>query len=830
MNKAFFLFFTCLLLPRFLPAQVPVPGQPPEPVIITGAITGELVDSITRQTIEYASVGVFNATTQQVVDGTISDERGNFRIAELPPGRYNLQISFVGYRNKTVTGITLTDVKPDFNVGIIMLGPELQLLEAVEIVGEAALIEARPDKIVYNAEQDVTSRGGDAADVLRKVPLLTVDLDGNVSMRGSDNVRVLINGRPSSIFNNNLADALKMMPSDQIKSVEVITAPSAKYDGEGTAGIINIITKKKNVQGLAGSVDLTGGTRHNRGNVNVSYGKGRLGMNFSGGGHYSPTQEGTFESIREDQIFNTENVLTQDGANSSSRLGYRSNLGLQYNINKLNTISTSFQVRGHDSESENDVNARYTADGTLFEDYNRQVFNNSNRGGWDYELEYELKFDKEQQEFSVAVEIDRDFNHSEGEYFQQYSLPFNVADIEELNLNDGNNIETTADMDYTHPITESVLLEIGGRATLRDIESDFAFQEYDPDLGVWIENAERTDIFYYNQQVYAGYVSSTIKLGEQTTLIAGARYERTQIEGEYDQFEGAFENAYQNVLPNVTLSRKMGEFNQIKVSYNQRIQRPNQRHINPFIEYSDNRDVSFGNPGLTPELVHQVELGTNLFLKDNMISVSLFGRHTDDLIENLVSVNPNGISESTFENFGTRNAIGVNVFGSVNLGKLSLRGGFDVNAWEVEGEFDNETLTNSGYDYNGRINATLEISKTLKAEGFAFFRSPTFTVQGKTPNWSTMSFGVRKEFFNRRLSLGINITEPFRENQPWEREVTGTDFYQYSKSLRPVRSFGVSLGYRFGKLDFKDRQNNRQRPNNNDLKDEDQGGENGFNG
>jgi outer membrane receptor for ferrienterochelin and colicin len=826
MNKAVLLFFTCFHATCFLSAQQP--SREPPGMELSGAISGELVDSITRRTLEFASVGVFNASTGQVINGTITDSRGLFRIGELPTGSYYLQISFVGYTTKTVRNISLTANKPDANIGTVRLSPEPKLLEAVEVVGEAALIEARPDKIVYNAEQDVTSRGGDASDVLRKVPLLAVDLDGNVSMRGSDNVRVLINGRPSSIFNNNLADALKMMPADQIKSVEVITSPSAKYDGEGTAGIINIVTRKKNVQGLAGSVDLTGGTRHHRGNANVSYGKGRLGINFSGGGHYSPAQDGTYESVRTEQTPFGENVLSQDGSSSSSRLGYRSNLGLKYNINALNSISSSFQVRGHDSESDNNVDALYATNDVIFEDYNRTVASASNRNGWDYEFEYERRFEADDQEFSMALEIDRDFNESASEYCQTYSLPFNTADLEELNLNEGNNIEIVGEMDYAHPFSEHVLMEIGGRATLRDIESVFAFNRYDPDLALWIEDPERTDIFFYDQHVYAGYVSGTIKLGERSTFITGLRFERTVIEGTFDQFEGDFDNSYNNLLPNLTFSHRLGEYNQVKVSYNQRIQRPNQRHINPFVEYSDNRDVSFGNPYLSPELVHQVELGTNIFMKGNMISVSLFGRHTDDLIENLVSINESGVSESTYENFGTRNAVGLNVFGTLTLGKLSLRGGFDVNAWDVEGMYENEALDNSGYDYNGRINATWEVSKTLKMEGFAFFRSPTYTVQGKTPNWSTMSFGIRKEMLNKRLSLGINITEPFRENLPWEREVTGSDFYQYSKTLRPVRSIGISLGYRFGKLDFKE-QHNKQKQQNNDLKDDDQG-DNQFGG
>jgi outer membrane receptor protein involved in Fe transport len=385
-------------------------------------------------------------------------------------------------------------------------------------------------------------------------------------------------------------------------------------------------------------------------------------------------------------------------------------------------------------------------------------------------------------------------------------------------------------MDYVQPIGRNTKLETGLKATLRDIESDFEFLNYDQDEMRWVISPTRTDIFFYDQKVYAGYASSTFKLGEKITLITGLRLETTTLDGDFETFQSPFSNTYTNLLPNLTLSKKTGEFNQVRLSYTQRIQRPSQRHINPYVEYNDSRDISFGNPYLSPELVHQLELATNMFIKGNMLSISVYGRRTEDLIENLLRVTQEGISETTYENFGTRTAGGVNVFGSINLGKkLSFRGGFDLNTWEVHGQLENQDLSNSGFDYNGRMNITWTIAETLKAEGFGFFRSPTYTVQGKTPNWSMLSFGIKKELFDKRLSLGINISQPFSENQEFVRELEGDDFYQYTRTLRPVRSFGISAGYRFGKLDFNDR-NGRKKEKDSDLKEDDQGGANQFQG
>ena len=787
-----------------------------------GSVSGIIIDSITRNPVEYAAVGIEEVASGKIVNGGLTDANGAFSITELPAGEYYVQINFIGFTPRTVRNITLTQQQPDFNCGTILLSPSAQLLEEIQVLGEAALIEAKPDKIVYNAERDVTSAGGDASDVLRKVPLLTVDFDGNVSMRGSENVKILINGRPSGMFNNNPAEALKMMPADQIKSIEIITSPTAKYDGEGTAGIINIITKKKNIEGVAGSVDLTVGTRSNRANGNVNYGKGRLGINASGGGHYSKPQNGATTFIRDESINGTTSLLAQDGTGRSSRLGYRINLGAEYNLDAFNSINSEFSIRTYEYKNRSDVASAYRVNDELIDSYERIVDGINSRSGWDWEAEYKRTFPRKDQEWSIATEVDHDDHDSDFEYEQFYLFPLSEQAILENNLNKSDNLEITVQTDYAHPFSEKFLVETGLKGTIRHIESDFSFATYDPDLTQWIENPERTDVFYYDQNVYAAYGSASMQIGKEFNLITGVRMEITSLKGEFKEFISPFQNDYLSVLPNLIISKKMGQYNQLKLSYNQRIQRPNQRHINPFIQYNDNRDISYGNPSLFPELVHQVELGTNVFLKGNMINATIFARRTEDLIENLLTINDEGISESTYYNFGQRSAFGINLFGSLNLGEsFTLRGGFDVNAWKVDGEFESEFLTNTGYDYNGRLNMTWSVNKSLRVEGFGFFRSPYSTVQGKNPSWSMMSFGLKQELFKRRLTIGINITEPFRENLNFIREIEGTGFYQYSKSVRPVRSFGINLGYRFGKLDFNER-SGRKGDNNNDLKNDDQ--------
>lgn len=261
---------------------------------ITGKITGIILDESTSEPVSYATVVLKSPKDGETVNGVVTGDDGSFKLIGLKLGKYIVEVSFVGYQ-KFTQEIQLTPKDPDYNFESIKLSTDTDQLEEVVVSGQRETIENKIDRIVYNAEQDVANMGGDASDVLRRAPLLSVDQDGNVSLRGNSNVQILINGKPSSMFGANTGDALKMIPSDQIKSVEVITSPSAKYDGEGTAGIINIITKKQTPQGFAGNVDLTAGTRINRGVVGINAGKGRLGFNANGSSFYSWPQYATTE-------------------------------------------------------------------------------------------------------------------------------------------------------------------------------------------------------------------------------------------------------------------------------------------------------------------------------------------------------------------------------------------------------------------------------------------------------------------------------------------------------------------------------------------------------
>jgi len=771
---------------------------------IKGKITGKVIGA-DNQPVSYATIVLMDNKTQKQVNGNITDEKGKFKLEDIVTGSYTLKVSFIGFLEKVVENVNLTLKKPDFNTGTIRLEQDNVLLSEVEVVEEAALVETKIDKIVYNADKDVTNAGGDAADVLRKVPMLSVDLEGNVSLRGSQNIQILINGKPSGMFANGTADALKMIPADQIKKVEVITSPSAKYDGEGSGGIINIITQKKQVQGYNISVNGSVGTRQNNGNIGINAASGRLGFNANAGFWHSWPNDANLNFIRED--FDGETLVSsyiQEGITTSSRTGFFGKAGLNYDINAYNNISTSINFRGFRFGTDAPTEAVFTPDFSqvFTEITNRRSDAKTLNAGFDWSTDYRRTFKKEGQEFSAAFLLNGNVSNLDSDITSTSSTA--LLDFLERQENDGDNKEYTIQIDYVHPFTKAVKLEIGGKSVLRRIDSDYQFEQFDEDINSYKVDLSRTNIFEYQQDVYAGYASFTFNLPKDFGIIAGARYEHTSIGGAFESEFDPFDNSYDNILPSVIISKKTNMFSTVKLSYNQRIQRPSLFYINPYRNDIDRRNINQGNPKLDPELVHQIELGYNTYLKGLVLSASVYYRHTEDLIEAIVEVNDLGIAESIYQNIGINNSFGFNTFVSKTFNKkFTIRGNVSLFTYNAESRLENYNLRNNGVQSNFFGSCSYTFKKGWKAEGFGFYRAPTRTLQGdRTSFWMT-SVGFQKEFWEKRASLGIRIVDPFNRTKNFRTELTGEDFYQRSDFRIPFRSFGLNFRYTFGKLDFK---------------------------
>ncbi len=823
MKIRFTLLALHVLLFSSLAAQFPGMGRAGASQSIRGKITGTVIDTISGQPVEFATVVLVNPKFDKQLDGGLTDDKGNFKIAEVTNGTYELNVSFLGYAQKTVAGIEITLEKPDVDLGIIYLTPEGINLNEVTVTEEAALIENKIDKIVFNAEKDVTTAGGNATEVLGKVPLLAVDFDGNVSLRGSRNIQILINGRPSTLLADNVANVLKTIPADQIKKVEVITTPGAKYDGEGSAGIINIITKKKSIEGMTGSISGSVGTRQNNANLSFSAAKGRFGVNLNAGSFLSWPREGNVSFYREDLIAGQKRIFEQNGPNESYSYGPGGSLSAFYDLNAYNSINSSLSFRGFGSSNEGTINANFSDPiAGIFQTYQRFNDNSSLNGGFDWTTDYRKTFEQPERELSFAVQVSGS-NSNRNTLLEQISTDASLL-LQEKNDNDGLNIETTLQVDYTHPFSKNIKLETGAKTVLRDIDSDYTYRRFNYDSNLFVIDPNRTDIFRYNQDVWAAYVSFNLKFGKKTGLIAGARYESTAIAGDFDVDSNTFTNEYGNLLPSIILSHTLKGFQTLKLSYSQRIQRPSLFYVNPFVDLSDTRNISFGNPELLPEITNLYELNYNTFVKGIVLNGSVYYRHTGDVIENILTIRDDGVSATTYLNVGQNDVIGFNFFTSLKIKKFwELRGNFNVNTYDATGIINGQEVSRTTAVWNAFVNSTFSFNKGFKAEIFGFYNAPRQTLQGTTASFSLMSVGFKKEIMDKKASLGLTIIDPFNENKAFPNSLKGENFVQESTFEIPFRSFGINFSYNFGKLDFKPQR--RSKIKNDDLK---EGSQNRF--
>lgn len=807
-------------------ASAQVMGGPPAGATssaVTGRISGIVLDSLTSKPIDYATISLSRAGSTRTTNGSLSDDKGAFKIDNISAGIYRITIAFLGYQTKIIDSVRTTPSKPDLNLGKILLSPNQKMLNEVVVSGTAPIIENKIDKLVYNAEQDVAIAGGNATDVLRKVPLLSVDFEGNVSLRGSQNVRVLINGKPSGAMANNIADALKAIPADQIKNVEVITSPSAKYDAEGTSGIINIITKKNNLAGVSGSVNGGVGTRQNSGNINLNAKTGRLALTANGGGYYSWPQTSRI-------IFNRANadgsqVISQNGESKTDRLSVNGSVGLDYDFNSYNSFSSNVRLTGFGNGADGFNLNKNTSNGSAI-NFTRLTDNSMKMNGVDWSSDYLHKFKKKDHQISFAYQFTNSVQNND------YTTDFSNTVIDEYANNDADNTENTIQVDYSLPF-KKVTFETGAKAILRDIVSDNQTRNFNSTTNIFTPISARTYVYDYNQDVYSAYATFGFTLAKKYGIRAGARYEGTEINGDARSVGAAaspFSSSYYNLVPSFVISRTFKNFSTIKFSYNQRLQRPSLFYLNPFLNSADIYNQSQGNPSLKPELSHNIEFNYSMFVKSSVLNASVYYRRTNDIIESFVLpinvIDPSsGLSavgsKTTFRNVGNNNSLGFNFFGQINPVKpLTLRGNFNAFTYDINTN-NSIAVSNANLStqliYNGFFMASYVFPKGLTFETFLITNSPRRTAQGRNPSFNMWNLGMKKEIMKKKGSIGLTIIDPFNERKNFRSRILGTDFTQTSNFSIPFRSFGTSFSYRFGKMTMQAPRKKRG-VNNDDLK------------
>jgi ferric enterobactin receptor len=796
-----------------------------------GSISGKVIDAATKIPVDYATVSLYKQGSASPFNGMVTDPKGNFKLDNIAYGDYKLTIDFLGYKRQTIDHVIIGTNAKSVPLGNITLAPLQNQLQQVNITASVPTVENKIDKLVYSPANDLTSQGGVALDVLKKVPMISVDINGNVELMGNANIRFLINGKPSSIFGASLADALQSIPASQIKNIEVITSPGAKYDAEGTGGIINIILKDSKVQGINGSVNLSAGTRFENGSLNLNARKGNFGINasFSGNDQLNTISRNSSSRTAFDSL-NNKSTLNQNGSNPFTRHGYQSALSFNWSITPKDelTVAVNYNNFGnHGTGLTNIDQATYSPSGTLLTDNASLSTSNSlfSAHATDISVAYKKTFAKENQELDFLYNTSIGTNTSNYSQQQDYTTG-SLPNVSSIGFNPGKDRETDISVDYTQPLTKDFTLETGAKAVIEDINNSTA-QSFANGNNVLSQN----QAFTYNRKIFAYYLSASFSLFNNfIDGKAGLRYEYTSSTTD---FATTPLPSYGIVAPSFVLSHKIDKTQTIKLSYTYRLQRPDYRSLNPFYNISDFYDISTGNPNLNPELGHNFELGYNKsFGKGASIYIAGFYRYNTNDLQSFTTFHPTlnvgdttltNVSLTERANIGKETSEGINLYGSLPLGKLTFR----TNMFFADRITDNPGFAQvTSFTYRINLNASYEFAKDLAGEFFINYRSSQKGFQGTNPAFYFYNFAVRKQFMDKKMSIGLTAANPFGKYVNFQSTTFGPNFNQSSLRQVPLQSFGISLTYKFGKLEFK-KEKEPKDDNNLPVPDENGGGNSG---
>jgi len=787
-----------------------------------GKISGKIIDSTNHTPVDYATISLYKQGSSSPFNGISTDEKGNFMIDHIPVGDYRITIDFIGYQRKSINHVIISASNSAINLGDILLASTQKQLQTVNIQAKAPTVENRIDKMVYNPGNDLTAQGGVALDILKKVPQVSVDIDGNVELQGNSNIRFLINGKPSSVFGASLTDALQAIPASQIKNIEVITSPGAKYDAEGTGGIINIVLKDSKVEGVNGSANLSAGTRLENGSFNLNAKKGSFGVNafFSGNEQLNSTTLTNNNRTSIDSLNNTTR-LQQNGSNAFKRSGYQSGISFDWNITKKDELTGSFGYNHFGNNGSGPTNQLQTVTNAVGSTLSlipslRNSSSSFRANSSDASLSYKKTFNKKDQELDILYVSTLGNNDNKAAQLQEY-LDGGYPPSGLTSDNPGRDHETDISVDYTQPFNKDFTLETGAKAVIEDIKNSI---ETDTLLhnGDYVVDPGQTYGFNYDRKIFAYYFSGTFSLFKGfINGNAGARYEYTTTSVD---FPGTTIPDYGILVPSFVLQHKLDETQSIKFSYTLRLQRPNYNDLDPFYNISDPHNISTGNPDLKPEKGHNYELGYNKTFGNGInIYFSGFYRYNTNDIQSFTTYYPILIIDGTSYpdvsltqryNIGTEATTGINLYVEVPVtGKLHLRSNM---------MFANRLSTNpgfanvSGFVYRLNLNASYSFGHNFVGEVFGNYRSSQRTIQGNNPGFGFYNIAVRKQFWNKKASIGLTAANPFNQYVSQTALTSGSNFTQTNIREIPLRSFGISLNYKFGKLEFKNKAKEEDNP------------------
>ncbi|NND10100.1 MAG: TonB-dependent receptor, partial [Flavobacteriaceae bacterium] len=739
-----------LLLCSFLFSYITF-SQPLTTTEIT--VSGKVLDEETKLPLEYATIAFFSNRQNKIITGGITDDKGEFSI-KLPTGVYDVTIEYISF--KTVT-LPNRNFNSDTNIGTILLSLDVEALDAIEIIAERTTVEIKLDKKIYNVGKDLTVRGGTVSDVLDNVPSVSVDVEGNVALRGNDDVRILINGKPSGLVGLNSTDALRQLPAESIERVEVITSPSARYDAEGTAGILNIILRRSKLQGLNGAITLNTGLPFQSGiSGNINYRTGDLNFFNTTGYNY---REVPGNSFSETEFFNGDDpssFLREERDFDRIRKGLNTNFGVEWYVNESSSITTSIVYRNSDNESKT-INFidELNASGSLVNRTTRLDPEVED----DKTIQYSFNYDKQfkgnsQHKLTFAFQYE-DSNEIEASLINQDGI-----DVENV-LTDENQEEVFMQADYVEPIGENGQWELGYRGSFQTLNTDYLV-EFSADGNNFVNNTNLSNALDFKQHVNAFYTQYGNKLGDKFSFLLGLRMENTRITIEQIT-SGDFEKKdYAQLFPTVNLGYAISEDESFTLGYNRRIRRPRSRFINPFPSRSSATNLFQGNPDLDPSISDAFDLGYLNRMGKVTLNGSVYYQRARDIfsfisLDTGTTVVVGGtnvpVIRRTPVNLATNNRYGGEVTVTYRPNrKFNLNGNINLFQSVTKGSFEGQVFDAENFSWFARLNAKYTLPANIDWQTRLFYRGPSETAQSKNQGIFSTDLAFSKDLFKEKAS------------------------------------------------------------------------------
>lgn len=784
-----------------------------------GILKGSVIDSTSGEPLEYASVSLISQRTNEIVTGGITDALGKFYIKQIPIGRYKVSIEYIGYNRSEQGQVTFNPREnvTEIDLGIIKLEQSALAYQTVEVEGEKPLFVQTMEKKIFNVEQNTISSGGSALDALRQVPGVDVDNDGNVSLRGSSKVNFLIDGKPALMSGGDAATLLENIPSDNISDIEVVTNPSAKYDPEGMAGIINVVLKENRLVGFSGNIKSgsnTLGSYNSAGQLNYRNEKINLFTNF---GLRNNVRGIIGETYRETYYDDYTNYLDQtiDGEKGGGNIFMKG--GAEYFINSKNIFGLNITYSDGNRIHDQTV-ITYEMDEEYLE-YESVSEGDRDSKKFDVIADYVKKFNDPSNTLNVNLLFSNSNNTTEDFDFiiplSGYENIVATNSVQSITDNQFNTIDFQ--LDYVQPIRKNTKLELGYKGTDRSIDNLFESYNINDTTGISTLNVDEVSHFLYNETIHAGYGVFSSQRG-LWGLQLGLRGELVETMSELVDTEEQLENPYVSFFPSLALSVGPQQVFQVQASYSKRINRPSYRNLDPSLRTLDQYTQMQGNPFLRPEYIDIAELNFFKFSKGLSISLGSYYRHVVDKISKYKYVDERGVSISTFENLDSQDTYGVELIVSGSIGskfRIMLNGNLFTDEVNASSVFDEYDKTSTGF--MGRMTGTWKINPTTEFMLMGFYRSPRDIPIGKMESMAFASLSGKKKFLEDRLAISLNINDIF-DTMDFGYETFDENYYQDSWRKFNSQAIGIQIQYTFGSMEDRG-PNNRKRKDDN-LKDD----------